>query len=441
MTGLPDDDQLDAMGRRAAAQLRTEAGEVAASPAALRQLLARVDAPTHTGDGVEPAAVVPMRPAAPGSRRRHLAVAAVIAMFVAGIGYALVSGLGGSIDIVAPTGTGPGLGGTAPVTSAPGSTTPGTTTPGTTTPGTTTPGSTSPGTSTPQSTTPATSPSSTPVTTRPGVVDPIAGFGEVDTQPPVSLDTVPRLLPGDAFDPARTDRIEYELPDDGFELRQTWVRAGADGVVDAVVTATTERGRNRLGTPIAIDGWPSATQNLTDDGSILLNLNSDGGTVQLGATGLDLADVVAIAASLTVDDEASSWRSDLLAPPDWTSFDQGWRAGAAVRTLVERGDDGVPQTELTTSVGVPIIDLGLPFTTGTGRLVDVAGQPALATSGSGVESLVLLDPGGAALTVATRGTADSLVALATSLTEVDAAAWESASAPADGFDGCLGVIC
>lgn len=433
MTGLLDDDQLDAMGHRAAAQLRAEARSIADSPAALRRLLADDGVTGRAAPPVEPATVVPLRAPDAGARRRHLAVAAVIVLFVAGIGYALATGMGGSIDIVAPSGTGngPGLGGTTPVTTTPGSTTSGSA-PG----GSTTPGSTTPGSSTPGSTTAAT----TPVTAPPTASDPIEAFGEIDTQPAVTIDTVPRLLPGDAFDPALTDRIEYELPSEEFELHQTWVRAGADGVVDAVVTATTERDRERFGSPIAIDGWPAATRNETDDGSILLNLNSDAGTVQLSATGLDLDEVVAIAASLTVDDATQSWRSDLLAPPDWTAFDQGWRAGAAVRTLVERGDDGTPHTELTTSVGVSIIDLGLPFAPGTGRLVEVAGRPALASSDAGVDALVLLDANGTALTVATRDAPVSPAELVASLTEVDQATWDESSSPG-AYDGCSGVIC
>ena len=436
MTGLLDDDQLDAMGHRAAAQLRAEARSIADSPAALRRLLAEAGTAARGTAPAESATVVPLRPPDVGARRRHLAVAAVIALFVAGIGYALATGMGGSIDIAAPSGTGDGsgLGGTTPATTTPASTTPGSAPVGSTTPGSTTPGSTTPGSTTPGSTTPGS-------TTQPASVDPIEAFGEIDTQPPVALDTVPRLLPGDAFDPALTDRIEYEMPSGKFELHQTWVRAGADGVVDAVVTATTERDHERFGSPIAIDGWPAATRNETDDGSILLNLNSDAGTVQLSATGLGLDEVVAIAASLTADDATRSWRSDLLAPPDWTAFDQGWRAGAAVRTVVERGDDGVPQTELTTSVGVSIVDLGLPFAPGTGRLVEVAGRPALAATSAGAESLVLLDANGTALTVATRDAPDSPADLVASLTEVDQATWDASSSPPRDVDGCLGVIC
>lgn len=252
---------------------------------------------------------------------------------------------------------------------------------------------------------------------------------------------MPRLLPGDLLDPARTTRIEFEVPGDEFRLRQTWVRAGADGVVDAVVTTTTQRDRSRLGTPIAVDGWPDARQDLTEDGSILLNLNSDAGTVQLSATGLDLDAVVAIAASLTVDDDTSSWRSDLLAPPDWTSFDQGWRAGSATRSLVELDTQGVPRTEIASTLGVPITSLGFPIAPGTAQLVDVAGRPAIASGSDTARSLVLIDPSGAVVMTAGRGSVASLVDVATRLDEVDAAAWEAASAPPDGVDGCLGIVC
>lgn len=428
-----DDDDLDQLGRMAAAHTRAEARAMADSPSALRELLARESAAPSAEPTVVPVAHTR---AVERPRWKLAAVAAAVGVLALGLGWALVNGFGGTIDIVAPAGTGAGLpgGSAAPATSTPGTTSPENTTPG---PVTSTPQSTAPG----PTSVPVAPPVTAPTTTVPEALDPIAQFGEIDTQPLVSLETVPRLLPGAPFDPARTDRIEYEMPGEEFRLQQTWVRAGTDGIVDAVVTATTERGLNRLGTPIAIAGWPDAVQNLTDDGSVLLHLNSEAGTVQLNTRGLDLAEVVAIAASLTIDDGSSSWRSELLAPPDWTVFDQGWRAGAAVRTLVERGTDGLPQTELVTSVGVPVLNLGLPVAVGDARLVDVAGQPAVATSGTGIESLVLLDRNGAALAVATRGAPESLIELVTSLTEVDQTTWDSSSSPPGEFDGCLGLIC
>lgn len=440
-----DDHDLDQLGRMAAAHTRAEARAMADSPSALRELLARESA----APSAEPA-VVPVAPTRAVERPRWklAAVAAAVGVLALGLGWALVNGFGGTIDIVAPAGTGPGL---------PGGdgTTPGTTPSGTGAPASTQPPS-SPATSTvtssvsssvssptesgaPSTSTPATGPTSSIAP-----MPPFTGFEVPQVERPQLID-VPLLLPASPIPPENTYLAESASQEDApLSLSQLWVRAAADGTVDAVLhlgTRIAPTFEQPNGEPIEVSGWDSARSYASVDGIVILELSAPEGVVGVWSQGLTADETEAIAATLRAD--GAGWTAPTLQEPGWVAVDATWTRGNAIRGLTTLSPgEGDVDTSLDISVGLSMFDGGGVIQLDAElQLVDVNGDQALLRR-DGVSALAVKRSDGVLVRFGSRDPDADLVRAARSLAPVDQATWEAASQPwPAGADGCIGLFC
>lgn len=428
-----DDHDLDQLGRMAAAHTRAEARAIADSPSALREMLARESATPSA----EPAAVA-VTHAGAGERPRWklAAVAAAVGVLALGLGWALVNGVGGTIDIVGPTGTGAGLPGG-------GSTAPGTTPPGGST-SSTSPGTTAPSTAPPESGAPATvTPTTGPVSTE-APLPPFSGLEIPDVVRPQLAD-VPLLLPASPMAADNTYLAEGASQEDApLSLSQLWVRATADGTVDAVLhlgTRITPTFEQPNGAPIAIAGWDSARTYPTVDGIVILELSAPEGVVGVWSQGLSADETEAIAATLRAD--GAGWTAPALDGPGWVAIDATWTRGNAIRTLTTLSPgEGDVDSSVDISVGQSVFDGGGVIQLDAElQLVDVDGEPALLRRDV-VSALAVKRSDGVLVRFGSRDPDADLVRAARSLAPVDQATWDASSQPwPDGVDGCVGLFC
>lgn len=431
-----NDVDLDALARRAAADTLAEARSVAESKAALARLLA---------DSTQPApraAVIPyhgpIREAERRPRWKIVAVAAVLAVFVGGIGYALVQG-SGTIEVSGPaaggtgTGTGTGTQATSPrVPTASSAATP------------PSPAATSAPVATAVSPTvpngdPTNAPSPTATPSAPA--DPADGF-VVPVLVPFGLGDLPYLLPDPAPAPDRALRGEevWEVPVP--TLSQLWVRADSAGLVDAMVQITTQSPPADPGRmlPVDIAGWDLAGATEMATGYAQVTLSDDELSVRVWAKGLTQDDVVAIARALRAD--GSTWRADPLETDRWTTIQATWSSGAATRSTTVLDPDGDVALELMVGLGTDAhLFAGVLQSGGELRVVDVGGRPGV-LGRAGVSGLVVVRDDGVMVVVNSRDPDADLATMAGSLSDLDRGEWEAATTPwPEGADGCIGLFC
>ena len=436
-----NDADLDALAKRAAARTQAEARDIADSDAALHRLLA--DSAATAPAPLAPVVPYhgPLRDADRRSTWKLVAVAAVVAVFVGGIGYALAQG-SGTIEIAdGPiSGTGVGTGddiGVGTATSAPPTAAPATAPPGSA--GATTM-ATAPGSSTDTAGTNETPGSSAPPSTSPA--DPTAGFFVPELQP-VTLDAVPRLL---ATPPPPADRTYLSAnAGDAADpaLSQLWVRTTSGDAVDAILHVTTRLSpaiRSGDSSSIAVPGWSSARTWEMAAGTVDVELWGDDVFVELWASGLTEDEVLAIAAELRAD--GSAWRAERLDAEPWTRFQQMWSTGVAARSALTLDAEGDIDTELDVLLGADAFD-SAPLLQATSdlRLVDVGGDPGL-LGRPGASGLVVARPDGSIIVIGSRDPEADLVGAATSLVEVDEATWQASGRPRPSdWDGCMSFFC
>ncbi len=423
-----DDHDLDQLGRMAAAHTRAEARAMADSPSALGELLAR-----ESGAPSAEPAELPVAPTRAVERPRWklAAVAAAVGVLALGLGWALVNGVGGTIDIVAPAGTGPGFpgGDTTPVTSTPGSTSPENTSPDTVT-------------SMPQSTAPATStPTSGPGTTA-APVPPFTGFEVPEVVRP-QLTDVPLLLPASPMPAENTYLAEgASQQDTPLSLSQLWVRAAADGTIDAVLHLGTRIAptiEQPNGEPIEIPGWDSARTYASVDGIVILELSAPEGVVGVWSQGLAADETASIAATLRAD--GAGWTAPALEEPGWVAVDATWTRGHAIRGLTTLSPgEGDVDSSLDISVGLSMFDGGMIGLDAELQLVDVNGDPALLRRG-GASALAVKRSDGVLVRLGSRDPDADLERAARSLAPVDQATWDASSQPWGPVEGCVGFFC
>jgi hypothetical protein len=436
---MNDQLDLDGLARRAAAQTRAEARAIVDSPAALSRLLA-AERDAHGATATpDVAPLSSLRPHEP-QRRRPLAIAAAITLVVVGLGWALLGG-GGGIDIVAPAGTGAGPG--LPTASPAPLPTPGTSSPRTSSPDTSSQGVA------PTSSPSTEAPTSTSVSTTTPVGEPFDGFVVPDDVAAPRLDDVPTLLPtpappaGDTYVADATTPVA-ERP----SLSQLWVRTRADGTVDAVLhLATRTEGVAGRSTwePIVVPRWDAARRAATVVDVSIIELDAGDRYVDVWASGLAEAEVVAIAGELVADPrlDGRGWTAATLDGDAWTLVDATWSRGAATRTLTTLdATEGDIDSTLDIARGVSVFDVGGIVQLDTPlQLVDVDGRPGLLRR-DGVAALATVLPDGTLVRLGDRDPSADLVARARSLATADPSTWDGAAQPwPDGVDGCVGFFC
>lgn len=439
------EDQLDAMGRAAAAQLRAEARAVANSADALRAVLAEIATPTTPV--VVTSSVEPLAPGRRRPNRARPAVALAIAALVAG-GYLLISRVGGTFEIATPTGQRAGPGSPAPIGSgasptsdnppapdAPASS-PGSSSPGSSAPGSTTAGSTPAGSTTAGSTLPLDS-------TVPGAAAPGGRHLVVPAVPPASVDDVAALLPEPAPPPERTYRSTSES-ESAPVLHQTWIRADASEHITAVVQIESRFDDPPSlpdSRPVDVPGWASAAigPSAGDEAQILLANGND--HVSVSTYGLGDAVTIDLARSLVTEHD-DHWVSPLLAGTGWIELERSWTSGFAVRTLTTVDEHLGVETEFGVSRGLTLLQrLPDEAQLDTLTLVDVAGSPAILARGTS-SGLVMLRGDGTTVLLGSHDAEADLVAWAETLTDVGVTRWESSAQPwPPDADGCQRVFC
>ena len=414
-----NDHDLDALGRRAAAELRADAEATADSREALDRFLAGL-APANATPTVA-ATTLPHASTSSARRWRVLTAAAVLVTIVVGVAWLARSG-SGTIDIVGP-GTGTGSGApqpTAPTTPANG-----------------------PDATTDPVASPASDPTTAPGTSLPGdLSDPLAGITPpVDATAP-TIDDVPTLLPAAPADPERTMTLDSESGPLPATLSQLWVRAAPDGRVDAVVQLTTRLAPASPapgGDLVIVAGWPDARRYESEPGSVFVSLVSPTGVVDARAYGLDEQMVLDIAAGLRPG--ASGWASTTLATAPWLAVDSTWSAGSATRTLVSlEPRDGDVDSEVAVISGSSMADAAPGFLDATIDVVEVRGRTGLLFRG-GVGALIVRHDDTTIVRLASRDPDADLVSVAESLVEVDRADWDAAAGLTVDVDGCIGFFC
>lgn len=290
-------------------------------------------------------------------------------------------------------------------------------------------------------------PTTGPTTDRPGQ-DPLAGW-QFPELSPVQVDDVPYLLPDPM--PPSTSALRFESGDQpaspsSAEHAQLWVRAVPDGTVDAVFIVNT-----RLGSPapwsgafpIEVSGWPQALAVDGAPGTVLLELSSALGTVEIRSHGLTQEEVLAIVEAMRVSPAAVGWTSPTL--DSWTEFPTTSTSGYAGRTVVTYGPDGQPEYSFGVTRGQPLAEAGPGVFVGDGlelSLTQVGGQPALIERGEYRQSIVWVTPDGAVVTIGTTAGEAALMGAVATLREVDRTTWEAvAEPPSPADDGCLGLFC
>jgi hypothetical protein len=429
-----NDHDLDALGRRAAAELRTDAEAVAGSPEALARLLAD-QAPANAASTVA-ATTLPHGGSTSARRWRVLTAAAVLVTIVVGLAWLARSG-SGTIDIVGP---GPGTGSGAPQPTAATTSPPDATADpaATSAPGSGASSSTATATSVPPS-----RPTSAPGTSVPGDrSDPLAGITPPPGATAPTIDDVPTLLPSAPADPGRTMMRDSESGPQPATLSQLWVRADPDGRVDAVVQLTTRLAPASPppgGDLVIVAGWPDARRYESDAGSVFVSLVAPTGVVDARSYGLDEQVLLDLAAGLRPG--ASGWASATLATEPWLAVDSTWTTGSAARTLVSLdAGEGDVDSEVAVLSGSSMADAAPGFLYTTVDVVEVRGRTGLLFRG-GVGALIIRHDDTTIVRLASRDPDADLVSVAESLVEVDRSDWEAAAGLTVDVDGCIGFFC
>ena len=436
-----NDHDLDAFGRRAAAELRADAESIAGSREALGRLLAE-QAPA--GEVSTVAAMTAPHGAGSSARRwRVLAAAAALVTIVVGLTWLARSG-SGTIDIVGP---GPGTGSSAPLSAAPTSSTTPTRPEATTDPAATSaPGSGAPSSSVTATSSAPSGPTSAPGTSIPDPSDPLAGIAPPLGATAPTIDDVPTLLPAVPPDPDRTMvRDGRSPPPDATlpaALSQLWVRADPDGRVDAVVQLTTRlapASPSPGGELAIVAGWPDARLYQSGPGTVVAGLVAPSGVVDVRAYGLDQQAVLDIAADLRPGN--AGWASSTLATEPWLMVDTTWSTGYYYRTLVSLdASEGDVDSEIAVGSGWSMADAAPGFLYSTVDVVEVRGHAGLLFTG-GVTALLVRYDNTTVVRLASRDPDADLVSVAESLVEVDRAEWDAAAGLTVDVDGCIGFFC
>lgn len=433
-----NDAELDALAKRAAVHTRAEARAVADSEAALARLLA--DA---ASDVPEPLAPVipyhgPIRDPERRPRWQLAAVAAVLAVFAVGIGYALVNG-SGTIEVAGPpaagsgAGTGPTISATAPPSSLPSS-----------------PASSVP--DTPQS---APTTAGAPVSSAPAATSPTS---PATTEPVTSMAiTVPDFGPGDPSDlprlllrPATPSSVTYTRvvrSADAVDptLTQVWVQLG-DGqrIASYVVVHTRASSTPLSGTflgaePIEVPGWDAVRTSPPGAASFTAELVTGGLVVDVLVSGLDEAAALAILRDIRPGDQ----RYTVPTVDDiWIELPSAWSAGVARRELIVLDEvEGDVAWSIDVATGDDLLGSGLFVADAVLELTEAGGHPALLQR-TPIPQLIVLRDDGLMIRVGARNPGDDVVAAAEALIEVDETIFAESTTPRpDEWGDCVSLFC
>ena len=435
----PIDTRADALGRRAAAALRTDVErrtDVRDVDGALRDTLRQLHEGTavqritvgNDGDGDGEGGWRRMRRTA-GPQAAWLGAAAAIVVVAVGAALFLVLRDDGGTRVV-PADTAPPTVDPAPASTIP--TDVSTTPPASTAPASTETVSTEAIPTEPASTKPTPVDSTTPAL-RASDVDALAGL-----VPPAPLDPagVPALLPAaPVADPSVVRLSGFSTPIEAVTgLRQTW--ASADG---RLLSISTDIGGSVQRTGEApVDVWPwdnAAVVTSMSDGFAELILRDPAGVVSVWGAAFTDDELIAIARGLTLT--SGGWRLGNAAPSDLVLVHEGWmRTSFATRSMLW-DDDG--------RLGEVLITLGMPDTVRSPFFPGV--EATVVDSINGAPALVTVLPTGSAISwspapdvvvlIGISGTTDEVIELARSMAIVDDATWAASGVDAtSAADGC-----